>query len=82
MQGISAPTLQSSLNYALLGIVYTVLHVRAHGWRWRCRWWAYCLLALLDVEGNACLVLAYRYTSLTRCGWLGQVGVSCRGSRS
>jgi len=28
--------------------------------------WAYALLALLDVEANACLVLAYRYTSLTR----------------
>lgn len=30
-----------------------------------CRW-AYAVLALLDVEANACLVLAYRYTSLTR----------------
>ena len=67
VQGLSAPTLQSSLNYLLLGIVYTTLHVRAVGWRLKCRWWAYALLALLDVEGNFCLVLAYRYTSLTRC---------------
>lgn len=29
-------------------------------------WWAYALLALLDVEANFCVVLAYRYTSLTR----------------
>lgn len=30
------------------------------------RRWAYAVLALLDVEANACLVLAYRFTSLTR----------------
>ena len=65
-QGLSAPTLQSSLNYLLLGVVYTTLHVRACGWRWRCPWWAYALLALIDVEANFCLVLAYRYTSMTR----------------
>ena len=32
--------------------------LRAHGWK-------YGLLALLDVEGNYCFVLAYQYTSLT-----------------
>lgn len=65
-QGLSAPTLQSSLNYLLLAAVYLTLHVRRRGWRLKCKWYAYALLALLDVEGNFCLVMAYRYTSLTR----------------
>ncbi|PRW60646.1 solute carrier family 35 member F1-like [Chlorella sorokiniana] len=64
-EGVSAPTLQSSLNYFLLGVVYTAVHIRSNGFRWKCRWWAYAVLALLDVEANACLVLAYRFTSLT-----------------
>lgn len=66
LQGVSAPTLQSSLVYLCLGLFYTAVHVRRTGLRWRCAWWAYALLAWLDVEANACLVLAYRFTSLTR----------------
>lgn len=38
-QGVSAPTLQSSLNYLLLGVAFTSLHVRRNGLRWKCRWW-------------------------------------------
>ncbi|KAL4855217.1 Solute carrier family 35 member F2 [Chlorella vulgaris] len=64
-QGLSAPTLQSSLNYLLLAVVYLGLHVRKQGWRLKARWWAYAILAFLDVEGNFLLVMAYRYTSLT-----------------
>ncbi|KAL4443860.1 hypothetical protein ABPG75_011597 [Micractinium tetrahymenae] len=64
-QGVSAPTLQSGLNYLLLGIVYTAVRLRTVGWKLKCRWWAYAVLALLDVEANFCVVLAYRYTSLT-----------------
>jgi hypothetical protein len=29
-------------------------------------WWHFAALAVVDVEANACLVAAYRYTSLTR----------------
>jgi solute carrier family 35 protein F1/2 len=64
-QGLSAPTLQSSLNYLLLAVVYLGLHVRKQGWRLKAQWWAYAILAFLDVEGNFLLVMAYRYTSLT-----------------
>lgn len=67
-QGVSAPTLQSALNYALLALVFTAVRVhRARGsWRLKCWWWAYALLGLLDVEANFVIVTAFRYTSLTR----------------
>ena len=52
VQGLSAPTLQSSLNYLLLALVYLPLHLRSQGWAWsfRRKWWAYALLALVDVQ--------------------------------
>eukprot|EP00887_Chlorella_sp_A99_P003924 scaffold11.g3924.t1 len=62
--GVSTPTLQSSLNYLLLAIVFGTL-------RWRHRQplvhplRSYAALALLDVEANFLVVLAFRFTSLT-----------------
>ena len=39
--------------------------------------WAYALLALLDVEANALLVAAYRYTSLTSVTLLDCFTIPC-----
>ena len=66
--GINTPTTQVFFMYFLLALTFTPYlaafredfekTLRAHGWK-------YGLLALLDVEGNYCFVLAYQYTSLT-----------------
>lgn len=61
-QGISAPTLQSALNYLLLALCYSHIHLRKQP-RWlplplSKPWWTYALLALLDVEANFLLVRA------------------------
>lgn len=37
LQGVSAPTLQSGINYLLLGVVYTAVRLRAVGWKLKCR---------------------------------------------
>ncbi|KAK9856448.1 hypothetical protein WJX84_007778 [Apatococcus fuscideae] len=63
-QGVSLPTTQSALNYGLLGLVYGCWLLQRKGGL-RAALWQYALLAFLDVEGNFCLVLAYRYTSIT-----------------
>lgn len=62
-RGRSFPLLQSTLNYGLLAV---------YGFAWtRCArlstrsWLRYALLALVDVQANCLLVLAYRYTSIT-----------------
>ena len=64
-QGVYAPTLQSALNYLLLAVVFSALHVRRRGWTLAGRWWAYAGLAALDVEANLLLVSAFRFTSLS-----------------
>lgn len=66
--GIDTPTTQVFFMYFLLAMTFTPYlaafrqdfekTLQAHGWK-------YGLLALLDVEGNYCFVLAYQYTSLT-----------------
>lgn len=65
LQGVYAPTLQSALNYLLLAVVFSSVHVRRRGWRLQGRWWAYLGMAFLDVEANLLLVSAFRYTSLS-----------------
>ena len=65
---INTPTTQVFFMYFLLALTFTPYlaafqedfgkTLQAHGWK-------YGLLALLDVEGNYCFVLAYQYTSLT-----------------
>lgn len=37
LQGVSAPTLQSGINYLLLGVVYTAVRLRTFGWKLKCR---------------------------------------------
>ena len=60
LQGISAPTLQSTLNYALLAAAYGsyLLWVRKATSLSK-PWWCYALLGLLDVEANFCLVSSW-----------------------
>nr|XP_026696145.1 solute carrier family 35 member F1-like isoform X2 [Ciona intestinalis] len=70
---VSVPLLQSSMNYFLLGIVYTLylcFKKDENGKRvifqvLKKHWWKYALLALIDVEANYMVILAYQYTSLT-----------------
>jgi hypothetical protein len=58
-QGLSAPTLQSALNYLLLALVYARLRFGRGAPRSLAKpWYYYALLALLDVEANFCLVRA------------------------
>jgi drug/metabolite transporter (DMT)-like permease len=73
--GVSLPGTQSLLAYVLLALVYPAVHVArtpaAARWALPSRaWlrrvgWQYAVVALLDVEANYLVVLAYRYTSLT-----------------
>lgn len=67
--GVSVPTTQSALNYALLCGTYLGYRAATRGWRsltrLRLAWWRYALLGALDVEANFLIVLAYRYTTIT-----------------
>lgn len=63
-KGINAPTAQSLLNYLLLALIYgSVLLVRRKPLG--APWYFYCLFAVVDVEANYAVVLAYQYTSMT-----------------
>ena len=67
--GISFPALQSSLNYFLLAVVYTIVRLKKNGNALNLSialpWWQYAAIAFLDVEANFLVVLSFRYTSLT-----------------
>jgi solute carrier family 35 protein F1/2 len=56
LQGISAPTLQSTLSYALLAAAYGGWLLLRNRRALSKPWWCYALLGLLDVEANFCLV--------------------------
>ncbi|CAI5491421.1 unnamed protein product, partial [Closterium sp. Naga37s-1] len=62
---VSIPTTQSLLNYVLLAAVYgaVLLHRKAP---LTVPWRVLLLASFLDVEGNYFVVLAFRFTSLTR----------------
>ncbi|CAE7946998.1 ddx52 [Symbiodinium sp. KB8] len=62
--GISIPTIQSSLNYLLLAPLILLAYPQIRQEGLRLPWWRYALWALADVEGNCLVVLAYRYTSV------------------
>eukprot|EP00897_Mesotaenium_endlicherianum_P007535 jgi/Mesen1/680/ME000109S10898 len=63
-RGINAPTAQSFLNYLLLALVYgSILLFRRK--LLQMPWHFYLALAVVDVEANYTVVLAYQYTSLT-----------------
>lgn len=76
--GASCPTLQSCLCYLLLAIVFgLVANKRGRNTEREDggpveKWWKYALLALLDVEANVCVVMAFRYTSITSVTLLDQ----------
>uniref|UniRef100_H2YA35 Solute carrier family 35 member F2 n=1 Tax=Ciona savignyi TaxID=51511 RepID=H2YA35_CIOSA len=67
---VSVPLMQSLLNYVMLGVVYTTMlafRKDEHGNNLLLEkhWWKYGLLAVVDVEANFMVILAYQYTSLT-----------------
>lgn len=62
--GVNVPTFQSFINYLLLAIVFGGAWLRL-GIPLQVSWWKYALLALADVEGNFCLVMAFQYTTIT-----------------
>nr|CAD7437529.1 unnamed protein product [Timema bartmani] len=64
------PTGQNFLHYALLCIIYTTWLACRNGERGlvsvlRLRGWRYLLVALVDVEANYLLGMAYQFTTLT-----------------
>ncbi|CAG2053529.1 unnamed protein product, partial [Timema podura] len=64
------PTGQNFLHYALLCIIYTTWLACRNGERGlvsvlRLRGWRYMLVALVDVEANYLLGMAYKFTTLT-----------------
>ena len=65
---INTPTTQVFFMYFMIALTFTpYLAAIRHDFEkvLKSHWWKYLLLALLDVEGNYCFVLAYQYTSLT-----------------
>jgi len=75
-RGVSVPTSQSVINYYLLALCYggyRLLRARrdsgsgsgGSGVAPATPWWAYAVLALVDVEANYLVVKAYAYTSMT-----------------
>ncbi|XP_073674293.1 solute carrier family 35 member F2 isoform X2 [Garra rufa] len=67
---LNTPMLQSFINYALLGITYTMALIFRRGdgnilQILKTKWWKYLLLGLADVEANYAVVKAYQYTTLT-----------------
>ncbi|KAI2656274.1 Solute carrier family 35 member F2 [Labeo rohita] len=67
---LNTPMLQSFINYALLGITYTMALIFRRGdgnilQILKTKWWKYLLLGLTDVEANYAVVKAYQYTTLT-----------------
>lgn len=65
--GVTLPALQSAANYLLLAVVNGGFRLFKHGTtRSLARpWWQFAALALLDVEANFLVVLAFKYTSIT-----------------
>ncbi|RZC76220.1 hypothetical protein C5167_000316 [Papaver somniferum] len=61
---VNAPLTQVLLCYTLLALVYTpiVLYRRQ---KLAVPWYWYLLLGFIDVQGNLCVVKAYRYSSIT-----------------
>ncbi|XP_072254750.1 solute carrier family 35 member F2-like [Pyxicephalus adspersus] len=67
---VDTPVMQNFINYFLLSLVYTVwlaLRSGENGLMYilKNKWWKYLFLAIVDVEGNYCLVKAFQYTTLT-----------------
>lgn len=58
---VDAPTFQSTANYFFLSFFLLKVVIRREPLR--IPWWKYAIVALLDVEGNYCLVQAYQHTS-------------------
>ena len=60
------PTVQLSLNYLVLCICL-VVHVARNNCRLRTSspWWAYAILAVIDLEANYCVTKAYQCTDFT-----------------
>ncbi|KDO24834.1 hypothetical protein SPRG_09667 [Saprolegnia parasitica CBS 223.65] len=56
----SLPTFQTLFLYGGLTVTYLVYHVVAKRPRVDLPWWYWAILGLVDVEGNYCVVLAFR----------------------
>lgn len=62
----SLPSLQSFAAYFLLFLCFSTAYIVKNGLdRPKTAYWKYFLIALLDVEGNFCIILAFRYTAIT-----------------
>ncbi|XP_024527847.1 solute carrier family 35 member F2 [Selaginella moellendorffii] len=63
-EGVHAPTAQAFCNYVLLAIVCgSIVLIKRP--KIKVPWYAFLLLAVVDVEANFLVVKAYQYTSIT-----------------
>ena len=65
--GGSVPALQSFSSYIFLVLIWVPIALRTFGWRSLFRgppWFAFPLIAFLDVQANMLIVWAYRYASI------------------
>ncbi|KAG8467368.1 hypothetical protein KFE25_000684 [Diacronema lutheri] len=72
-RGKLLPMLQSTLTYVALALCLAARRRR----RFRERWWKYALIAVVDLEANFLLVLAYRYTSIASVMLLDCATIPC-----
>ncbi|XP_068122989.1 solute carrier family 35 member F2-like [Hyperolius riggenbachi] len=77
---VNTPVLQNFITYFLLSLVYTSWLACRSGeegllYLLRHKWWKYLLLAIVDVEGNYCLVKAFQFTTLTSVQLLDCMGI-------
>lgn len=69
---VYCPALLSCCTYLLLCLVYRVFCAREES---SYQWWKYALLALMDVEANYLVVMAFQKTSMTSVALLDQFSI-------
>lgn len=76
---LNAPLVQSCGCYILLALLFIPGRLAWPQERpeMALRWWQYALIALADIEGNYCVVLAYRYTDIASATLLDCFAIPC-----
>ncbi|KAG2177886.1 hypothetical protein INT43_003133 [Umbelopsis isabellina] len=75
---VNVPPLQNLLNYVLLFVVYTAVHIRKHGieaWKLmlRERAWKYTLFAMADLQGQLHLFGVFTHARYSKTQYTGVV---------
>jgi len=78
MRGVDIPTSQSFINYLCLSLFgFEIARRKRDGKDLQVAWWKYALVAFVDVEGNAFVVRAYQYTTITSVQLLDCFTIPC-----